>query len=486
MADKTDCVSGKSLVAYLRSNSFRKPSRDAGRFAETDLHLINGSLWKKGEFAMKRNRLLTLSLALPTALLFMWFSLRIGGASPAAKDAEPSLPPNAVPSGPGDWPQWRGPERNGLSKDAGLLKQWPASGPRQAWSISSLGEGFGSIAIRGDRIFVQGTNESASVVFCLNRADGKKVWAAALGPKLEEGRGNGPRSTPTVDNDRVYALTENGDLACLRASDGAPVWRKNVLKEFGGSNLRWLISESPLIDGDHVIVTPGGRGAGIVALNKMTGNEVWRSKDLSDRAGYASCIAADVGGVRTIMNFTSRAAVGVRASDGKLMWSHTSPANDVANCATPVFQDNKVFFTSGYGTGGALLGLSAKNGEVSAQELYFTKDIQNHHGGVVLVNGYLYSFSTALTCIEFATGKKMWINRSVGKGSLTYADGMLYLFSEKNVVGLAEANPNAYVEKGRFSIPDLGIESWAYPVVIGGKLYIRNQGTLTAYDVKSN
>jgi outer membrane protein assembly factor BamB len=325
------------------------------------------------------------------------------------------------------------------------------------------------------------------MVFCLNRADGKTVWSAALGPKVNEGRGNGPRSTPTVDNDRVYVLTENGDLACLRAGDGSPVWRKNILKEFGGSNPGWLISESPLLDGDRVIVTPGGRGAGMVALDKMTGKEIWRAKDLSHEAGYSSAIAADVGGVRTIMNFTSRAAVGVRASDGKLMWSNSSPANTTANCSTPVFGDNKVFFTSDYGTGGALLGLSAQAGEVKAQELYFTRDMKNHHGGVVLVNGYLYGFSgsSGLTCIEFASGRKMWSNRSVGKGSLAYADGMLYLLGEKHVVGLAEANPNAYVEKGRFTIPDQGRDSWAYPVVIGGKLYIRDQGTLTAYDVKA-
>jgi outer membrane protein assembly factor BamB len=431
---------------------------------------------------MKRIRLFTLSLALPAALLIIWFSVHA-----SSETVNHSAPPNTVPSGPADWPQWRGPERNGVSKDTGLIKQWPSSGPQRAWSISSLGEGFGSIAIKGDRIFVQGTKEDVSVIFCLNRADGKTVWSASLGRKVNEGRGNGPRSTPTVDNDRVYVLTENGDLACLRAPDGSPVWRKNILKEFGGNNPGWLISESPLIDGDRVIVTPGGRGAGMVALDKMTGKEIWRAKDLSDEAGYSSAIAADVGGVRTIMNFTSRAAVGVRASDGKLMWRNSSAANGTANCTTPVFADGKVLFTSDYGTGAALLGLSAQGGEVKAQELYFTREMKNHHGGVVLLNGYLYGFSgsSGLTCIEFATGKKMWANRSVGKGSLAYADGMLYLLSEKQVVGLAEANPNAYVEKGRFSIPDQGRDSWAYPVVVGGRLYIRDQGTLTAYDVKA-
>jgi outer membrane protein assembly factor BamB len=445
--------------------------------------LVDSFLLKKGEIAMKRNRLLALSLALPAALFIIWFSVHASSSEAANSPAAP----NAVPSGPSDWPQWRGPERNGVSKDTGLLKQWPGPGPQRAWSISSLGEGYGSLAIKGDRIFVQGSRDRASVVLCLNRADGKTVWSAALGTKVNKDVGNGPRSTPTVDNDRVYAMTENGDLACLNANNGVPVWRKNILKEFGGSNPGWLLSESPLIDGDRVIVTPGGRGAGMVALDKMTGKEIWRAKDLSDDAAYSSCIAADVGGVRTIMNFTSRAAVGVRASDGKLMWTNSSAANNGANCTTPVFADNKVFFTSSYGQGAALLGLSAQGGVVKAKELYFTKNMMNHHGGVVLVNGYIYGFhgDAVLTCIEFATGKRMWVNRSVGKGSLVYADGMLYLLSESHVVGLAEANPNSYVEKGRFTIPDHGRPSWAHPVVVGGKLYVRDQGTLTLYNVKA-
>ncbi|MBK9315293.1 MAG: PQQ-like beta-propeller repeat protein [Acidobacteria bacterium] len=387
----------------------------------------------------------------------------------------------------GDWPQWRGPDRTGVSQEKGLLKQWPASGPRKNWSISNLGEGYGSLAIQGDRIFVQGTNRNASVVFSLNRADGKMVWSAALGPKVDEGRGNGPRSTPTIDGDRIYVLTENGDLACLRGRDGSRVWSKNILREFGGDNPHWLISESPLIDGNRVIVSPGGKGAGIVALDKMTGKTVWTSSELNDEAGYASCIIADVGGVKTIMNFTSRAAVGVRASDGKLMWRYDRAANNTANCTTPVYLNNKVFFSSAYGTGAALLDLTPQGGEVKAREVYFTRDMQNHHGGVVLVNGYIYGFSNSiLTCIEFATGKKMWSDRSVGKGALTYADGMLFLMGENNLVGLAEATPSGYKEKGRFSIADQGKPSWAHPVVAGGKLYIRNQGELAAYDVKAN
>lgn len=388
-----------------------------------------------------------------------------------------------------EWPQWRGPLRDGKSSETGLLKAWPEKGPAVGWTISNLGEGYGSLAIRGDRIYVQGTTgaagEAKSAVFCLNRADGKTVWSVPFGPRVEQDRGHGPRGTPTLDGDRLYVLTENGDLACLKASDGARVWSKNILKEYGGSNPKWLISESPLIDGNKLIVSPGGNGAGIVALDKMTGAEIWRTKELGSETGYASSIIAEVGGVRSYINFTSSAAVGVRASDGKLMWSYTNAANRTANCSTPVFADNKVFFSSAYGTGGALLNLTAEKGEIKAQEAYFTKEMMNHHGGMVLVNGYLYGFSNAiLTCIEFSTGKVMWKDRSVGKGSLTYADGMLYLLGEKQLVGLAEANPQAYVEKGRFPIADRGWDSWAHPVVLGGKLYIRNQNELTCYDVK--
>ena len=388
-----------------------------------------------------------------------------------------------------EWPQWRGPLRNGLSSDKGLLRQWPEKGPSVVWSITSLGEGYGSLAIKADRIYVQGTsgtgNDAKSTVFCLNRATGKAIWSVQLGQKIDESRGNGPRSTPTVDGDKVYVLTENGDLACLRERDGSRVWGKNILKEYGGTNPKWLISESPLIDGNKLIVSPGGNGAGIVALNKETGAEIWRAKELSDQAGYSSCIAADVGGVRSYINFVSGGAVGVRASDGKLMWRYTKVANRVANCTTPIFANNSVFFSSAYDTGAALLNLTAADGEVKAQEAYFTREMMNHHGGMVLVDGYLYGFSNQiLTCLEFSSGKVMWKDRSVGKGSLTYADGMLYLLGEKQLVGLAEANPKAYVEKGRFPINDRGWDSWAHPVVLGGKLFIRNQNELTVYDVK--
>ena len=384
-----------------------------------------------------------------------------------------------------DWPQWQGPDRTGMSKETGLLPEWPAKGPSVIWTSQGLGNGYGSMAVAGERVFLQGMTGGQSTVFALNRPDGKIVWFKALGRAETNDQGPGPRGTPTVDGDRLYVLTENGDLACLK-TDGTPVWQRNILKDFNGRQLRWLISESPLVDGPHLIVSPGGPGAGMVKLDKMTGKTVWQSKDLSDPAGYSSPIVADIGGVRTYMTFTAGAGVGVRASDGKLMWHYERAANRTANITTPIFFDNKVFYTSNYDTGAGLVGLTVQNGEVQAKEIYFTRDMKNHHGGVILHNGYLYGFNDSiLTCLEFNTGKLMWRDRSVGKGALTFAEGNLYIQSENNVVGLAEASPAGYKEKGRFQIADKGLPSWAHPVISGGRLYVRNQDTLVAYDIKA-
>lgn len=384
-----------------------------------------------------------------------------------------------------DWPQWQGPDRTRVSKETGLLKEWPTGGPARVWTATGVGAGYGSMAVAGDRVFVQSTRGRSSIVVALDRASGKEVWSKALGTSLSDDRGPGPRGTPTVDGDRLYALSENGDLMCLE-TDGTAVWHRNILRDFRGRQLQWLISESPLVDGPHVIVSPGGPGAGMVKLDKMTGKTVWTATELSDSAAYSSVIAADVQGVRIYLTFTSEAGVGVRASDGKLMFRYPNAANGIANVATPIFSNNKAFFTSNYGTGGGLLDLTVQNGEVRAKEVYFTRSMNNHHGGVVLVDGYLYGFNDSiLTCLDFATGKMMWRDRSVGKGSVTFADGRLYIQSEDNVVGLADATPSGYREQGRFRIPDKTYPSWAHPVISDGRLYVRNQDTVLAYDIKA-
>ena len=354
------------------------------------------------------------------------------------------------------------------------------------WTTTGLGTGYGSVAVANGRVFVQSLRGQQSVVHAINLADGRYVWSKNLGQGGANDRGSGPRGTPTVDGDRLYVLTERGDLVCLLAADATVVWQRNILRDFGGRNIGWLISESPLLDGDRVVVSPGGRDAAIVALDKMTGRTVWQSQGLSDEAGYASPVIVDVDGVRAYTTMTGSAAVGVRASDGRLLWRYPAPANYTANIATPVVSGSQVFYTSAYGTGGGLVTIRGAGGEFRAEEVYFTRDMQNHHGGVVLVDGVLYGFSNAiLTAIDFASGKTLWRHRSVGKGAVTYADGRLYILSEDNVVGLAEVTRAAYRETGRFEIADQGLPSWAHPVVAGKRLYIRNQNTLTAYDIRA-
>ena len=385
-----------------------------------------------------------------------------------------------------DWPQWRGPERTGKSGDTGLLDRWPEGGPALVWSSRNLGEAYGSISVSGNRIFLQGTQDGSSAIFCLKREDGSIQWIQSIGKSLDDRRGGGPRGTPTVDGDRLYVLTEAGDLACLRVEDGSRIWSRNILRDFKARNIRWHISESPLIEGGDVIVTPGGPGATLVALDKESGETRWTSSELSDKAGYSSCVAAEAHGVRFIATLTGNAAVGVRARDGKLLWRNEKVANRTANVTTPIINGDQAFYSSAYGTGCLLLKLKPKGELLEAEEVYFNRNMMNHHGGLILHEGHVYGFSNSiLTCLNLDTGEVVWKDRSVGKGSLTYADGRLYLLGEKYRVALAAATPSGYLESGRFTIGDQERPSWAHPVVVDGRLYLRNQGMLTVYDVRA-
>jgi len=379
------------------------------------------------------------------------------------------------------WPQWRGPNRDGISKETGLLKQWPADGPPLVWKAAGAGRGYSSFSISDGKLFTMGLRGDREFVVAFDVATGKEAWATAHGSAFRNDRGDGPRGTPTVDGDRVYALGGNGDLSVLEARTGKVVWTKNVLKEFGGSNITWGISESPLVIGNKVLVNPGGPGASIVALNKTDGSVIWKSQ--SDKAGYSSGIPLEVNGGTQVVFFTSERAVGLDLKDGRLLWEYARPSNNVANVATPIVRANRVFISSDYGTGGGVVEIKPDN---KAQEIWFTKDMRNHHSSSVLIGDYLYGFSSSiLTAMKFDTGEIAWRDRSVGKGSLVYADGNLYCLSEKGVVGLVEATPTGYKEKGRFRIPQDQLETWTHPVVAGGRLYLRDQDTIYAFDIKA-
>jgi len=386
----------------------------------------------------------------------------------------------ALAQGEASWPQWRGPNRDGVSKETGLLKQWPAQGPALVWKATGAGSGYSSFSIANGRLYTMGLRGDREFVIAFDLANGKEVWATAHGGAFRNDRGNGPRGTPTIDGDRLYALGGNGDLSCLDARTGKIVWSKNVLREFGGSNIQWGISESPLVIGNKVLVNAGGHDASIVALNKDNGAVIWKSQ--SDEAGYSSAMPLQANGGTQVVFFTHDRALGLDLNDGKLLWDYAKPANDVANIATPIVRGNRVFISSDYGKGGGVVEIKADN---RAQEIYFTKDMRNHHSSSVLVGDYLYGFSSSvLTAMKFDTGEIAWRDRSVGKGSLVYADGNLYCFSENGVVGLVEATPTGYHEKGRFRIQQGELPTWTHPVVAGGRLYLRDQDTIYAFDVK--
>lgn len=382
-----------------------------------------------------------------------------------------------------DWPQWRGPKRDGVSSERGLLKDWPAGGPALAWRATGAGIGFSSFSAAHGRLYTLGARSGTEYLMAYDAATGQKAWEIAHGRRFSNDMGDGPRSTPTVDGDRLYTFGASGDMSAVDAATGKVFWKINLLDKFGGSNLRWGLSESPLVLNDRVIVSPGGRGAAIVALSKADGSVIWKSP--GDEPGYSSAVLHEAGGVREAIYFTAERALGIDVDSGKLLWSYDEVANRTANIATPIVRGNYVFLSSAYSTGAALLELTASGNRINARQVYFTRDMRNHHATSVLVGDYVYGFSEAiLTAMKFDSGQVAWRDRSVGKGSMAFADDRLYLYSEQGVVGLAEANPSGYREHGRFQINAGSAPTWSHPIVSNGKLFIREQDNIYAYDIK--
>ncbi|WP_425618317.1 PQQ-binding-like beta-propeller repeat protein [Anatilimnocola sp. NA78] len=611
--------------------------------------------------------------------LFSYALVACALTSPAAIFAQ-------VPYAAGDWPQWRGPNRDGISLDQGLLKEWPKEGPAKLWQVDTVGVGYSSLAVKEGRIYTQGDIDGVENILCLDAKDGRTIWKTQPTPvaqflatridndlkqidknqngKIEEaealarfgwdwnkydkaaggdaaetaarrssalfkeldkdgdgklvyaeagnllrdtfermdtaapgadpkaiadtrtaaslkdldkdgdgrlskpevkgtaldrhfgridaqdpatkkgddllsddelrvafvkfeaardgsispdelkeyyvknkiagdgelsseelrgaiggyrnGMGDGPRGTPTVDGERLYIEGGNGDVTCLEAATGKTIWHVNLKIDFGGNTPGWGYSESPLIVDDMVVVTPGGKAGTLLTLNKFTGKPIWQSKEVTDGAHYSSPVVATIDGVRQIVQFANKSVFGVTLAEGKPLWNYTAPANGTANCCTPIIAGNEVFASSAYGTGGGLVKIAAAGTAQQAEEVYFEKKMACHHGGIVKIGDYMYSNGGgALICMEFSTGKIAWQSRSSGKGSLCYADGMLYLLGEGHEVALAEATPEAYREHGKFKIESHGKPAWAHPIVTGGKLYIRDQESITVYDVKA-
>ena len=399
-----------------------------------------------------------------------------------------------------NWPQFRGQNRDGHSPDTNLLKQWDADGPALAWKATGLGTGYSSLSVTADRIFTMGDFADGQYVLGLAAADGKTLWKTKIGPIWVD-QFPGPRATPTVDGGMVYALGTEGDLLCLDGASGKVVWQKNLANDFGGASMSdWKFAESPLVDGDRVVVTPGASNAALVALDKKTGKTIWKASMpvLGEKgrngAGYSSIVISNGGGVKQYVQLLGRGLVGIRASDGVFLWGYNKVANHVANIPTPIVSGDFVFGSSGYQTGAALLKLAKTADGVSATEVYFVdgKTFQNHHGGYVLVDGHIYGGhghrNGLPICVELATGTVKWggqiRNDGVGSAAIAYADGHVYYRYENGMVILVEATPTGYKEKGKMQVETSNLAAWSYPVITGGKLYLREKDSLFVYDLR--
>ncbi|WP_442483516.1 PQQ-binding-like beta-propeller repeat protein [Aeoliella sp. SH292] len=420
-----------------------------------------------------------------------------------------------------DWPQWQGPARDGKSVETGLLKEWPEGGPALKWRADEIGGGYSAPAVFEGRVYGMSSRGEDEVVWCLNEADGTEVWASRIGPAIRDGLPQGAEGagcTPTIDGDRIYAIGLGGEVACLNLADGEVVWSRNFVSDFGGLLPMWRYNESPLVDGNKVICTPGGPEALMVALDKTSGETLWTTvppaaepaapsegdgeqegrrrrrggRGPRSAAGYSSPIAIDFDGKRQYVQFTAQALIGVDAETGEQLWQYKRPANSMGiNCSTPIYSDGRVFAASAYGAGGGMAKLStSEDGAIAAEEVYFTNKMQNHHGGMIVSDGVLYGTNGGngggfLRAIDFETGDDLWTVREAPKGALSMADGMLYLYTENGEMILVEPNREEYIERGRFAHPDRSESpAWTHPVIANGKLYVRDQGILFCYDVK--
>jgi len=390
----------------------------------------------------------------------------------------------------GDWPQWRGADRTDVSPEKGLLKKWPAEGPKRVWLNENVGLGYSGVSIVNGKLFTMGARDDGEYLICLDANTGEQKWESKLGPVLDNGWGNGPRGTPTVDGKHVYAMGGTGHLFCALVENGQEVWH-TTMSDLGGKSPNWGYCESVLVDGPRVVCTPGGGKGAIAALNKENGEVLWRSTDLTNGAQYASVVPAVIHGQAQYIQLFQDDVAAVSPEDGKLLWKATWPGK-TAVIPTPIVKDNYVFVTSGYGVGCTLIKINEGN---KPEEVYFNKNMKNHHGGVLAIGDFIYGHSDGVgwMCLNFKTGEIAWNERgALGKGCVTAADGMLYCIDEGNGdVALVEATPAGWHEDSRFKLePQTKRRSargriWTHPVVSNGKLYLRDQDLLFCFDVKA-
>jgi outer membrane protein assembly factor BamB len=391
----------------------------------------------------------------------------------------------SVPVGLGDdWPQWRGPDRTGISKETGLLKDWPADGPKQLWAIDTPAQGYAAASVVGETIYLTGTQGSKGVLYALDLS-GKVKWQQAYGPEWTKDKPLA-RTTPTVEEGSLYVYGGMGTAACFDAKTGKPKWSVDTFRELGGRNIQWGIAESPLIVGDRYICHPGGKDAAVVALDKKTGKTLWTSKGLSDKSAYCSPIAVQLGPRLVILTQTENNVVGLDAETGKVLWTISQRNRWAVHPNTPILFDGMVFISSGYRYGSQLIKLSGDG--AAASQVWQEKKLDSHHEGVLLIDGRIYGSSSAgrFYCLDPKDGSVVYQVNEVKKAAIVYADKRIYAYDEKGGnVWLVEVSPSGYKMHGQFKITKGSGPHWAHPVVANGVLYIRHGEAFLAFDVKA-
>ena len=406
--------------------------------------------------------------------------------------------PESGASAGGEWPQWRGAHRDGVSPETGLLKTWPPEGPETLWRFQA-GEGFSAVSVAGGRAYTMFARGGAEYVLCLDAETGEEIWRFEADELFEDHQGgNGPRSTPAVDGDRVFALSARGRLTALNAESGQMAWAWDLEKEFGGKTPRWGFCASPLVEGELLLVETGGAaknsrtnplkksGAGktIAAFDKRSGDLVWTSG--AGKSAYSSPIPVSAGGIRQIVFFTAMGLASVAPADGRIFWTYPWDTSYDVNAATPVFvPPDRIFLSSGYDKGASMLKLNSADAGVEVEEVWRTRVMKNQFSSSVLHQDHLYGFDNAiLKCIEAGSGSERWRHRGFGKGTLIVADGHLIILGERGRLALALATPEGFVERASAQV--LNGKCWTMPALAGGRLYLRNEEEIVCLDLKGS
>ena len=404
---------------------------------------------------------------------------------------------NGINSKAQDWLQWRGENREGIVKQAGLNLDWTQKKPSLLWTFRQAGAGYSAPVIAGTTLYCQGATDEKDFAFALDTKTGNLKWEQILGEQSVVDRGNGPRGSVTIDGDKLYLIRGTGQIHCLSAADGKMIWQKDFIKDFDGKLMsRWGYSESPLIDGNLVICTPGGRQGTMVALDKNTGAIVWQCKEWTDDAGHSSPIVAEVDGTRQFIQQSAKGVAGVSAKDGKLLWKVEIDGYRTAVIPTPIYHDRMVYVTAGYNVGCNLIKLTKVGDSFKTETVYANKNMVNQHGGVVLINGYIYGFSDDRTwvCQNLKTGESVWKERNneVAKGCILAVNDRLLLLNERDgLLTVVAASSDGWKEFGRMTIPErTNVKTqdnavWTHPVIANGKLYVRDQDLLFCFDLKN-